>query len=105
MSEGAVKVAAHRLRAAIAETVAGEDQVDDELHDLFAALGSEPGISPGRSLAFGCRRPPTPPIPFDSGREIAHHRGGPASPDAQPGSVRSSSRRGRAADTILRRGA
>jgi RNA polymerase sigma-70 factor (ECF subfamily) len=48
LSEGAVKVAAHRLRqryrdrlrAAIAETVAGEEQVDEELRDLFAALGA-----------------------------------------------------------------
>jgi RNA polymerase sigma-70 factor (ECF subfamily) len=47
MGEGAVKVAAHRLRqryrdrlrAAIAETVAGEGQIDEELRDLFAALG------------------------------------------------------------------
>ena len=47
MSEGAVKVAAHRLRARyrellrarIAETVDGEDAVDEEIRDLFAALG------------------------------------------------------------------
>jgi RNA polymerase sigma-70 factor (ECF subfamily) len=47
MSEGAVKVAAHRLRqryrdrlrATIADTVADEAQVDEELRDLFAALG------------------------------------------------------------------
>jgi len=46
MSEGAVKVAAHRLRhryrdalrAEIAETVAGPEEVDDELRHLFAAL-------------------------------------------------------------------
>ena len=45
-SEGAVKVAAHRLRqryrevlrAEIAETVATPGEVDDELHNLFAAL-------------------------------------------------------------------
>ena len=47
MTEGAVKVAVHRLRqrygdrlrAAIAETVATADAVDDEIRDLFAALG------------------------------------------------------------------
>lgn len=47
LSEGAVKVAVHRmrqryrdrLRAAIAETVDGPAAVDDELRDLFAALG------------------------------------------------------------------
>jgi len=47
MSEGAVKVAAFRLRgryrdclrAAIAATVDSEDQIDDEIHALFAALG------------------------------------------------------------------
>ena len=45
-SEGAVKVAVHRLRqryrellrAEIAETVAGPDEVEDELRNLFAAL-------------------------------------------------------------------
>lgn len=48
LSEGAVKVAAHRLRAryrdrvrqTIADTVASPDQVDDEIRHLFAALGS-----------------------------------------------------------------
>jgi RNA polymerase sigma-70 factor (ECF subfamily) len=48
MTEGAVKVAAHRLRrryrgrlrAAIAETVATPEDVDSEIRDLFAALGS-----------------------------------------------------------------
>jgi RNA polymerase sigma-70 factor (ECF subfamily) len=48
MSEGAVKVAAHRLRARcrelvraeIAETVASPAEIDDELRLLFAALGS-----------------------------------------------------------------
>jgi RNA polymerase sigma-70 factor (ECF subfamily) len=47
LSEGAVKVAVHRLRqryreklrAVIAETVASPSQVDDEIRDLFAALG------------------------------------------------------------------
>lgn len=47
LSEGAVKVAVHRLRqryreklrAVIAETVDGPAAVDDELRDLFAALG------------------------------------------------------------------
>lgn len=47
MTEGAVKVAVHRLRqryrdrlrAAIAETVARPEDVDDEVRDLFAALG------------------------------------------------------------------
>ncbi len=46
MSEGAVKVAVHRLRqryrevlrAEIAETVAGPGEVEDELRNLFAAL-------------------------------------------------------------------
>ena len=46
MSEQAVKVAVHRLRrryqellrAAIAQTVASEDEIDDELRDLFAAV-------------------------------------------------------------------
>ncbi len=48
MSEGAVKVAVHRLReryrdlirAEIAETVATPDEVDDELRHLLAALSS-----------------------------------------------------------------
>ena len=47
MSEGAVKVAVHRLRdryralirAEIAQTVADPAEVDDELRQLFAALG------------------------------------------------------------------
>jgi RNA polymerase sigma-70 factor (ECF subfamily) len=47
MTEGAVKVAVHRLRqryrdrlrAAIAETVATPEEVDGEIRDLFAALG------------------------------------------------------------------
>jgi RNA polymerase sigma-70 factor (ECF subfamily) len=47
MTEGAVKVAVHRLRqryrdrlrAAIAETVATPEEVDDEIRALFAALG------------------------------------------------------------------
>ena len=46
MSEGAVKVAAHRLRrryrellrAQIAQTVAGPGEVDDEIRHLFEAL-------------------------------------------------------------------
>lgn len=46
MSEGAIKVAVHRLRhryrellhAEIAETVAGPEEVQDELRNLFAAL-------------------------------------------------------------------
>jgi RNA polymerase sigma-70 factor (ECF subfamily) len=46
MSEGAVKVAVHRLRqryrellrAEIADTVAGPEEVEDELRNLFAAL-------------------------------------------------------------------
>ncbi len=46
MSEGAVRVAAHRLRRRyrellrdeIAQTVTSEDQIDEELRDLFAAL-------------------------------------------------------------------
>jgi len=47
MSESAVKVAAHRirkrcrqlLRDEIAQTVAGDDDIDDELRALFAAVG------------------------------------------------------------------
>ena len=47
MTEGAVKVAAHRLRrryrdrlrAVIAETVATAEDVESENRDLFAALG------------------------------------------------------------------
>lgn len=47
LTEGAVKVAVHRLRqryrdklrAVIAETVDTPDDVDDEIRDLFAALG------------------------------------------------------------------
>jgi RNA polymerase sigma-70 factor (ECF subfamily) len=47
MTEGAVKVAVHRLRqryrdrlrAAIAETVERPEDVDDEVRDLFASLG------------------------------------------------------------------
>lgn len=46
MSEGAVKVAIHRLRcrfadvlrSAIAETVAGPEKIDEEIRDLFDAL-------------------------------------------------------------------
>jgi RNA polymerase sigma-70 factor (ECF subfamily) len=46
MSEGAVKTTVHRLRKRcrellrneIAQTVAGEDQIDDEIRGLFAAL-------------------------------------------------------------------
>ena len=49
-SEGAIKVAAHRLRAryrallrrAIAETVPSPAEVDDELRHLFAALSNTP---------------------------------------------------------------
>jgi len=48
MSEGAVKVAAHRLRRRyrellreeIAQTVATPAEVEGELRDLFAALGT-----------------------------------------------------------------
>ncbi|MFB0556135.1 MAG: RNA polymerase sigma factor [Phycisphaerae bacterium] len=48
MTEGAVKVAIHRLRRRyreilreeIAQTVAGEDQIDEEIKDLFAVLTS-----------------------------------------------------------------
>ena len=47
MTEGAVKVASHRLRQkyrdllrrGIAETVKSPEEVDDEIRDLFAALG------------------------------------------------------------------
>jgi RNA polymerase sigma-70 factor (ECF subfamily) len=48
MTEGAVKVAVHRLRRhyrqllrdEIAQTVSSEDQIDEEIRDLFAALSS-----------------------------------------------------------------
>ena len=48
MTEGAVKVAAHRLRGRlreiireeIAATVSDPAEVDDEIRDLFSALGS-----------------------------------------------------------------
>ncbi len=48
MTEGAVKVAIHRMRSRyreilrdeIAQTVADEQQIDDEIRDLFSALGS-----------------------------------------------------------------
>ena len=48
LSEGAVKVAAHRLRQRyrellreeIANTVAGPEEVEEELKHLFVALGS-----------------------------------------------------------------
>jgi RNA polymerase sigma-70 factor (ECF subfamily) len=48
MTEGAVKVAAHRMRARlsalireeIAQTVADPSRIDDEIRDLFSALGS-----------------------------------------------------------------
>ena len=48
MTEGAVKVAAHRLRERlrdlireeIAATVADASEVDDEIRELFSALGS-----------------------------------------------------------------
>ncbi len=47
MSEGAVKVAVHRLRqrfrdrlrGEIAQTVSTEEEIDDEIRDLFTALG------------------------------------------------------------------
>lgn len=48
VSEGAARVIVHRLRrryrdllrAEIAQTVSGDDEIDDEIHRLFAALGS-----------------------------------------------------------------
>jgi RNA polymerase sigma-70 factor (ECF subfamily) len=48
MTEGAVKVAAHRMRARVsalireevAQTVADPAQIDDEIRDLFSALGT-----------------------------------------------------------------
>jgi RNA polymerase sigma-70 factor (ECF subfamily) len=48
LTEGAVKVAVHRLRrrcrailrAEIAQTVAGPEEIDEELRDLFRAIGS-----------------------------------------------------------------
>ena len=48
MTEGAVKVAVHRLRKhyrellrdEIAQTVTSDDQIDEEIRDLFAAFGS-----------------------------------------------------------------
>jgi RNA polymerase sigma-70 factor (ECF subfamily) len=47
MTEGAVRVAIHRLRRRyrellrdeIAQTVTSDDQIDEEIRDLFAALG------------------------------------------------------------------
>ena len=50
-TEGAVKVAAHRLRrrfrealrTEIAETVSTEEEVEEEIRDLFRALGPGPG--------------------------------------------------------------
>ena len=49
MTEGAVKVAVHRLRRRyrellkeeIAQTVADPAEIDDELRELFAAVGSQ----------------------------------------------------------------
>ncbi len=46
MTEGAVRVAVHRLRRRyrellkeeIAQTVAGPDEIDEELRELFAAV-------------------------------------------------------------------
>jgi RNA polymerase sigma-70 factor (ECF subfamily) len=51
MTEGAVKVAVHRLRKRyralledeIAQTVSGEEEVEDELQQLFTSLGSIEG--------------------------------------------------------------
>ena len=48
MTEGAVRIAVHRLRKRyrellrdeIAQTVTSDDQIDEEIRDLFAALGS-----------------------------------------------------------------
>ena len=48
MTEGAVKVAAHRLRrryrnllqAEVAQTVAAPEDVEDEIRNLFTILGS-----------------------------------------------------------------
>lgn len=60
MSEGAVKVAAHRLRRRyrellreeIAQTVVSPEQVEEELHDLFAALGTATVPAVTRRRAF-----------------------------------------------------
>ncbi len=49
MSEGAIKVAVHRLRRRyrevlkeeIAQTVAGPAEIEEELRELFAAVGSQ----------------------------------------------------------------
>ena len=54
MTEGAVKVAVHRLRRRyralvqeeIAQTVAGPEDVDEELRYLFAALSSQISLTP-----------------------------------------------------------
>jgi RNA polymerase sigma-70 factor (ECF subfamily) len=48
MTEGAVRIAVHRLRKRyrellrdeIAQTVTSDDQIDEEIRDLFTALGS-----------------------------------------------------------------
>jgi RNA polymerase sigma-70 factor (ECF subfamily) len=48
MAEGTLRVAVHRLRRCyrellrdeIAQTVTSDDQIDEEIRDLFAALGS-----------------------------------------------------------------
>ena len=48
MSAGAVKVAVHRMRLSyrellreeIGHTVEGPEQIDEEIRDLFAALGA-----------------------------------------------------------------
>ena len=48
MTEGAVRIAVHRLRKRyrellrdeISQTVTSDDQIDEEIRDLFTALGS-----------------------------------------------------------------
>jgi RNA polymerase sigma-70 factor (ECF subfamily) len=48
ITEGAVRIAVHRLRKRyrellreeIAQTVTSDDQIDEEIRDLFTALGS-----------------------------------------------------------------
>ena len=54
MTEGAVKVAVHRLRRRyrellkeeIAQTVADPAEIDEELRELFAAVGSHKSMPP-----------------------------------------------------------
>ena len=76
-TEGNVRVAVHRLRRRyglavageeIAATVGDEAQIDDEIRDLFSALGDEIGIRCGVTFAAA--------IPMkESGMRLGCHRG------------------------------